>query len=332
MQLRATSSNDCVEFRFEGGLSASSIRASVGQGGFNIHDDARKIQRLLSLVSPPDGGPVQALKEDGIVGPKTLAAIKAFQTRQGTGHDGRIDPGGETLRRLNNLPKPALAAKNAARMARVTRLMPDLLAMSEKARFGVDRAIDFLQLGQSGLGTSQKAFDIANLYFAFGNQPAGASIAELSFIRTTYLRVRTVIGRRFDANTAGSPFGVSVFTIDPLGLNDVAYSRRQSADDNREIPEVHSGLIYLCDKSDIVPADLLPHVLFHELIHFVDDENGGRAIDDAGKYREKAMKAPHLIRMRNADNFALFATHLHFGRDRLIASQPTLAPLIPPGL
>lgn len=35
------------------------------------------------------------------------------------------------------------------------------------------------------------------------------------------------------------------------------------------------------------------------------------------------------MRRRDADNFALFGTHLHFGRTRLVASQPTRGPLIP---
>jgi len=332
MQLRGTSGDECVEFRFEGSVSASVIGKSVGQGGFNVQDDVRKIQRLLNLVSVGDGGPIIPLKEDGIIGPKTLAAIKAFQLRQSTGHDVRVDPGGATLQRLNSIPKTALAVKNAARLLRVTQLMPDLIAMSEQARTGIERAMDFVQLGQSAIGTSKNSFDIANLYFAFGSQASGATLAEMNFIRTTYQRVRTVLGRRFDANTAGSPFGINVFTIDPLGLDDVAYSQTQKGDNNRPIPEVHAGLIFLCDKCDIIPRDLLPHVLFHELIHFVDDEDGGRNIGDEGKYREKALRAPHPIRMRNADNFALFATHLHFGRNRLVASQPTLGPLIPTNL
>ena len=332
MELRGTSGDDCVQFRFEGGLSASKIKKSVGQGGFNEKEDVRKIQRLLNLISPTDGGPLIPLKEDKICGPITIAAIKRFQQFQSTGSDGRVDPGGQTLTRMNDLPKSALAVKNAGRLLRVTQLLPDLIAMAEKARFGAERAMDFIQLGKSGIGTSKKTFDIANLYFAFGNQSDSQTISELSFARTTYQRVRTVLGRRFDANTGGSPFGVNVFTIDPLGLDHVAYSPTQAGDNDRTIPEVHSGLIFLCDKCDIIPADLLPHVLFHELIHFVDDENNGRAIGDQGKYREKAMKAPHAIRMRNADNFALFGTHLHFGRARLVASQPTLAPLIPADL
>ena len=77
--------------------------------------------------------------------------------------------------------------------------------------------------------------------------------------------------------------------------------------------------------------DLFTHILFHELIHFVDDESKERRIVDHG-YREKAMKLPHSLRMHNSDNYALFASHIHFGRDRLIASQPSLRPHIPANL
>lgn len=338
MELRGTTGNDCVEFRFEGAISARAISKSVGQGGFNIREDVLTIQRLLNLIAPDNGGPPPVepdglgLKEDGIAGPKTIGAIKTFQIRNGTGTDARVDPGRQTLKRMNEVPKNALLLRNRARLLKVTQVFPELISIADKARLSVDQAIGFLRLGAAGLASGKKAFDVANLYFAFGNQPATQTLSELSFIRTTYLRAREVLNRRPDNLTGGSPFGVSIFTIDPLGLQLVAYSRRQTADNNREIPEVHSGLIFLADQSDIVPIDLFTHVLFHELIHFVDDEVAGSTIGDQGKYREKALQASHQIRMRNADNFALFGTHMHFGRSRLVASQPTLGPLIPTNL
>jgi hypothetical protein len=71
---------------------------------------------------------------------------------------------------------------------------------------------------------------------------------------------------------------------------------------------------YVCGSMDTKPTpDHFTHILFHELVHLVDDEKGGKKIGDLGKYRDKAMKATHAVRMRNADNFALFATHSHMG-------------------
>jgi hypothetical protein len=131
--------------------------------------------------------------------------------------------------------------------------------------------------------------------------------------------------------TGGNPFGVSIFTIDPLGEPYSAYSRRQDADDKRDIPEVHSGHVYLCRGIDAKVPDHFTHILLHELFHFVDDESKERQIVDHG-YREKAMQLPHDLRMHNSDNYALFASHVYFGRERLLKSQPQLRPFIPESL
>ena len=329
MEGRATSGDDCVAFRFEGTVSARQISKSVGQRGFNEKPDVLKIQKLLNLISPKDGGPAIPLKEDGFIGPLTLGAIKNFQSFHQLGSDGRVDPNGPMLKKMNEIPKTALAERNARILAKVTQAMSDLNSMATKAHKTIDQAIDFLSLPNSLTG--KRAFELADLYFAFGKQPVPTTISELRFIRTTYHRIMTVLNRFFTP-TPFNPFGVNIFTIDPLGLPDVAYSRTQKSDDAREIPEVHSGLIYLCEASDTLVPDHFVHVLYHELVHFVDDEDGGRKIGDKGKYRDKAMKAPHDIRMRNSDNYALLATHVHMGRARLVASQPVLNAHIPTNL
>ncbi len=80
------------------------ISASVGAGGVNRKDDARTVQDLLNGVPSAQGGPLTHLAVDGLPWAKTIAAIKRFQQVQ-LGHkwpDGRVDPGGETLRRLND--------------------------------------------------------------------------------------------------------------------------------------------------------------------------------------------------------------------------------------
>ena len=331
---RATTGDDCIQFRFEGAVSARKLSKSVGQGGFNLRPDTLKIQELLNLISPRDGGPLVPLKEDGFIGPKTIAAIKAFQLFHGLGTDGRVDPGGALLKKMNEIPKQGLAERNSRILLKVVQSMPDLGAMASKAQKTIDLAIDFLRLGPAVQFTSKRSFDLADLYFAFGGQPTAATITELGFIRTTYTRVMTVLNRTFIPATTGNPFGVNIFTIDPLGLPHAAYSPTQGSDNDRPVPEVHSGLVFLCGSMDTKPtnADHFTHILFHELIHFVDDEINARNIGDGGGYRDKAMKASHAVRMRNSDNFALFATHNHMGRARLLASQPSLQGLIPTNL
>jgi peptidoglycan hydrolase-like protein with peptidoglycan-binding domain len=79
------------------------IEGSVGQGGDNLEADVRVVQQLLNRQ---DLTPLPALREDGLTGPATIEAIRHFQARSLgiQSPDGRVDPGGRTLRRLNSGP------------------------------------------------------------------------------------------------------------------------------------------------------------------------------------------------------------------------------------
>ncbi len=81
-----------------------SITASVGQGGVNKKTDVLTIQRALNQIPPNKGGPAPKLKEDGLVGPKTIGAILNFQKFNGILADyGRIDVNQAALACINLL-------------------------------------------------------------------------------------------------------------------------------------------------------------------------------------------------------------------------------------
>jgi hypothetical protein len=77
------------------------ITASVGFGGRNLTTDTRTVQELLNNAQTNSGQPPIAV--DGIVGPKTIGAIREFQQSRLGFNDGRVDPGGPTIRALNAL-------------------------------------------------------------------------------------------------------------------------------------------------------------------------------------------------------------------------------------
>lgn len=77
-----------------------SIQSSVGYGGHNVTMSVMTVQYLLNCVPASRGGPVPELAVDGIVGPKTIAAIRRFQTANLGFADGRVDPGGKTITAL----------------------------------------------------------------------------------------------------------------------------------------------------------------------------------------------------------------------------------------
>lgn len=82
-------------------IPSSVINASVGLGGSNRQADVTLVQKLLNAVPSAKGGPVPALKVDGLCGPKTCGAIRQFQTTSKLAFaDGRIDPGQKTEQAL----------------------------------------------------------------------------------------------------------------------------------------------------------------------------------------------------------------------------------------
>lgn len=84
------------------------ISASVGRGSVNKPDDVIVIQILLNRIPATDGGPDPQLDADGLIGPKTLAAIDGFQQQYQLGSDGRIDPGGKMLAAIQRAVASAL--------------------------------------------------------------------------------------------------------------------------------------------------------------------------------------------------------------------------------
>src|SRR6478609_1214311 len=76
------------------------LSESVGQGGSNRRDDVRVVQGLLNRQNL---SPLAKLEMDGVCGPATIEAIRHFQTRSLgiQSPDGRVDPGGRTMRQLN---------------------------------------------------------------------------------------------------------------------------------------------------------------------------------------------------------------------------------------
>lgn len=79
--------------------TGSLLRGSVGRGGKNNWMDTTLVQHLLNDHTTP---PMQYLSVDGLVGPRTIGAIKHFQ-KQVVGleyPDGSVEPDGPTLQCL----------------------------------------------------------------------------------------------------------------------------------------------------------------------------------------------------------------------------------------
>jgi putative peptidoglycan binding protein len=80
------------------------ISFSVGRmGGKNEPHDVVTVQHLLNQAPAGKGGAQPLLDVDGLCGPKTINAIQKFQLHHfgWPGADGRVDPAGPTIVKLN---------------------------------------------------------------------------------------------------------------------------------------------------------------------------------------------------------------------------------------
>ena len=86
-----------------GATGAFPLGGSVGRKGKNVPGDVRAVQKALGIAA------------DGECGPKTIAAIEAYQRKLGAAKpDGRVDSGGATERVLAGLASPPPAGPSAA--------------------------------------------------------------------------------------------------------------------------------------------------------------------------------------------------------------------------
>jgi peptidoglycan hydrolase-like protein with peptidoglycan-binding domain len=78
----------------------------------NTPVDVRAIQELLNGVPPEQGGPSPKLTVDGKCGPQTQKAIQQFQLKHFGWKlaDGRVDPNGPALAKMNELSSGAGAS------------------------------------------------------------------------------------------------------------------------------------------------------------------------------------------------------------------------------
>src|SRR4051794_17406829 len=88
---------------------ATTIKYSVGEGGRNVTADVEAVQKLLNRVPVQFGGPSPKVTTFGTCGTLTVETIYRFQRTSvpGITPDGRVDPYGQTLKRLNDLAAAA---------------------------------------------------------------------------------------------------------------------------------------------------------------------------------------------------------------------------------
>jgi len=186
------------------------MAGSVGAGGANKADDVRLIQTLLNAVPSANAlRPAAKLAIDGRVGPKTIDAIRQFQTKYTGFVDGRVDPGKKTIRAL----VPLLRANNALPVgvrglgppdAQVSRLFAVSVGAGKSGGFWGLSPTPWKFVSSGNVSISFDVFGVAAGSFVIQSDAQPGAVKRLKF----------------------SGFGVGVSTL-PIGL-DVAFESMPS--------------------------------------------------------------------------------------------------------
>jgi hypothetical protein len=162
------------------------ISISVGRDGLNRRQDVITIQTLLNQQMHVLA-PLRPLQVDGVMGPRTIAAIEAFQrcVLHMQWPDGRVDPLGQTLKKLAATPHAGTPSTSSH---------PPLLN---------DPAIEALHLGPTA---KQAAYALKQAHptivFTSGRRDkadqaramAGNVVANKQWIQQTYLDTKGLWG------------------------------------------------------------------------------------------------------------------------------------------
>jgi hypothetical protein len=292
-----------------GSAVKNDISASVGLGGVNLEADVRTVQRLLNGAPPSQGGPVPKLEEDGKVGQLTVNAIAAFQKKQIGWSDGRVDPGGQTLRRLQAIAE--MSPDNPTLAPSAVASIPDALQVITMARVHLQAARLAFSGGPGGeifAATNAAAAALVNKHFHLDK--AQSPLSALDMVDRIYSRMQVAIGH--------VPAGSWVFEDDPSDPPDTAYAFTYMGgyffltgqSQRSRTGRIYLDRIYLCRRLVSYDSQAIVYAMVHELAHFCGGREGmGDAIDDwAYAHRPTGYEtlAPYSA-IRNADCYAQYA-------------------------
>jgi peptidoglycan hydrolase-like protein with peptidoglycan-binding domain len=238
----------CREVDFEDIHADLSITNSVGVGGVNRAEDVRSIQQALNQVPPASGGPAPPLVVDGLSGDLTDKAIATFQRRSLGFADGRVDPAGPTIRKLQEFgsadgPDRHGGVSASAKKKKTVSAAPctdpitsqnimDLVfdpGVSEalrwilRAQIALDQARDDLVLPNvvrrfSIIGPG-KGTKLVNKYFHLDKLPKARRLGEITRMHLLFTTMRTAIGHNAQSPNRDAGRSSGFLQPDPCCVN-----------------------------------------------------------------------------------------------------------------
>jgi peptidoglycan hydrolase-like protein with peptidoglycan-binding domain len=285
------------------------IQQPVGQGPLarNRPDDVRTIQEALNQVTVKGaaGGPMPFLDVDGIMGPKTLAAIVNFQRAQvqGIRPDGLVEPGKQTILRLNAIVAPVSKFDLNARLASALPLVRAALAAA------VANLTAVITAGPGAGGQATTAADRLNRHFRIDTLDAARQSEARVTLFETYSEMALVVNQPELFDMFGA---IDAFDVDPnnakIALTTVQGVFEPAIVNGNDNPARHIRLGLGFFAPNVTP-EFAAFILLHELAHFTSRRDG-QIIDDNGRgwFDDtfiRPLGAPQ--RLLNADSYAGFA-------------------------
>ena len=286
------------------------IGRPVGRAGIRHGPDVTVIQKALNRVPVDLGGPGTALKEDGIVGPKTLGAIEAFQRHHFGFSDGTVEVRRRTQAKLSSMQPTKLA-----RMKNAVRFLNTALSCVTAAE---------TQLLSARAG-DPRSWALIERHFGLQQNSAGAQV---DFVMNIYRNMRMVFARTgmfgntgwsmyFEAEPFTNP-GIFAFTCGNGWREMGQYGGIADSDTHEDLHWFRHDTVYLSGFFDRTTDDDRIQTLVHELSHFVGGASGGaNSIDDHayGDWNAPEMRALSTHKKtRNAECYGNFAFDARFLR------------------
>lgn len=310
-----------------GGSGPIAISKPVGQGAGarNLPEDVRTIQDALNQVTVRgfDGGPMPFLDVDGIKGPKTQAAILQFQRKQvkGINADGLIEPGRQTILRLNELVAPVSKFDLNAKLAVALPLVRAALAAAVQ---NVSAVIT------NGPGVATQAEDRLNRHFKINTLNPSAQSDGRVVLFETYSEMLLVVNQPGLFDLLGA---IEAFDVDrgnaKIALTTPKGVFQPPIKDGADNPARHIrlGLGFFAPN---VNAEFASFILLHELTHFTGRRDGEEIGDHGRGWFDDTFVKPldASRRLLNADSYAGFAHECRTGS----AVKPAFVKTAPGGL
>jgi peptidoglycan hydrolase-like protein with peptidoglycan-binding domain len=313
-----------------GAAGPIAISQAVGQGQLarNLSDDVKTIQEALNQVTVEGevGGPMPFLAVDGIKGPKTQAAILNFQRFQVNDiqADGLVEPGKQTILRLNEIVAPVSKFDLNAKLATSLPLVRAALGAA------ISNVTAVITGGSGTSGPAAIAADRLNRHFGLNTLDASGQSEGRVNLFETYSEMALVVNRPDLFDMLGA---IDAFDVDPgnakIALTTVQGVFEPPLKDGEDNPARHIRLGLGFFAPNVTP-DFAAFILIHELAHFTSRRDG-QIIGDNGRgwFDDVFIKSLSATqRLLNADSYASFAHECRTGS----AVKPPFVKTAPGGL